>query len=75
MCAVWKAGEGEELLRLTERLRQAREADGSICEKALALEGAIREALGDRRGCQTQEVRARLEELIAICERAGGGMG
>jgi len=74
MCAVWKAGEGEELLRLAERLRQAREAEGAICEGALALEGAIREALAARRGCQTQEVRARLEELISICERAAGSM-
>ncbi len=74
MCAAWKEGDGEELLRLAEYLRLTRDEPGAISEGALALEGAIREALGARRGCQTQEVRARLEELISICERAAGGV-
>lgn len=68
---AWEEGQSAELVRLVQMLgHAARFGYSDVSERAVQLEEVIREALSDRRTMQSQEIRARLEELIAICDRA-----
>lgn len=70
---AWEEGQTAEFVRLVQMLgHSARFGFSDVSERAAELEETIREALSDRRTMQSQEIRARLEELIVICDRAVG---